>query len=131
MTSAQIFQIQSTLIVALMTYGIYVRANRALHIKVMLTSIVWDVLLILQIELSRTAILKASKAMENPMMLNIHVSIAVLTVLFYVAMIKTGWQFKNGKNELRSIHKKLGWTTYALRILTYITSFLAVTPKEV
>lgn len=130
MTSAQIFQIQSTLIVALMTYGLFIRTNRAMHIKVMLTSIVWDVILILQIELSRTAILKASQAMENPMMLNIHVSFAVLTVLFYIAMIRTGWLFKNGQNNLRGLHKKLGWTTYCLRILTYITSFLAVVPKE-
>ncbi|PIP95920.1 MAG: hypothetical protein COW00_01645 [Bdellovibrio sp. CG12_big_fil_rev_8_21_14_0_65_39_13] len=130
MSTAVIFQIQSTLIVALMTYGIYLRRNRAAHIKVMFTTIIWDILLVLQIELSRSAILKASHAMNNPMMLNIHVSIAILTVLFYFAMLRTGYLFKNGRNDIRPLHKKLGWITYTLRWLTYITSFLAVIPKE-
>jgi len=113
-----------------MTYGIYLRRNRAAHIKVMFTTIIWDILLVLQIELSRSAILKASHAMNNPMMLNIHVSIAILTVLFYFAMLRTGYLFKNGRNDIRPLHKKLGWITYTLRWLTYITSFLAVIPKE-
>lgn len=95
----------------------------------MATSIIWDILLILQIELNRGAIIKASKAMTNQMMLNIHVSFAVLTVLFYGAMVYTGRKFLKGENEIRPLHKKLGWTTLSLRILTFITSFWAVTPS--
>lgn len=90
---------------------------------------VWDVILILQIELSRSAILKASKAVTNAMALNIHVSIAVSTVLLYGFMIYTGRAMLDGKNEFRQKHKVLGYTTFVMRILTFVTSFWAVAPK--
>ncbi|MAF76812.1 MAG: hypothetical protein CME60_01530 [Halobacteriovoraceae bacterium] len=92
----------------------------------MLTAIIWDILLILQIELNRSAIAKASKAVSNTMILNIHVSLAVLTVLFYFAMLYTGKKFIGGDSSIRPLHRKLGWTTVALRILTFATSFFAV-----
>lgn len=127
MTTAQIFQIQSTLIVTLMIIGLYFRKDRSKHVKIMGTTIVWDILLVLQIELSRGAIIKASKAVTNEMMLNIHVSIAVSTVLFYFAMIYTGRKLLQGEAKIRHLHKRLGWATFTLRILTYVTSFWAVT----
>lgn len=129
MSTATLFQIQSFLILCTMTLGVYLRKKRSVHIKLMATTIIWDILLILQIELTRSAIIKASKAMNNAMMLNIHVSIAVLTVLFYFAMIYTGRKFLKGDNSIRPLHKKLGWTTWSLRILTFATSFWAVTPQ--
>lgn len=129
METAQLFQIQSFLILSTLCVGVYFRRKRSVHIKLMATSIIWDILLILQIELNRGAIIKASKAMTNQMMLNIHVSFAVLTVLFYGAMVYTGRKFLKGENEIRPLHKKLGWTTLSLRILTFITSFWAVTPS--
>lgn len=126
METAVIFQIQSFLILCTQFIGVYFRRKRSVHIKVMATSIIWDILLILQIELTRGAINKASKAVSNPMILNIHVSFAVLTVLFYFAMIYTGRKLVKGNNEIKPVHKKLGWTTLTLRILTFITSFWAV-----
>lgn len=90
---------------------------------------IWDIILILQIELSRSAILKASKALSNTMALNIHVSIAVATVLLYGIMVYTGRAMMDGKNEFRKRHRILGYTTFAMRILTFITSFWAVAPK--
>ena len=59
-------QSQSLCIVLLMLAGILVRKNRKLHVRVMSVAMVWDILLILQIELSRSAILKASKAVDKP-----------------------------------------------------------------
>lgn len=129
MSTAVIFQIQSFLILSLMTIGIYLRKKRSAHIKVMLTTIVWDILLVLQIELNRGAILKASKAVSNAMILNIHVSIAVLTVIFYFAMLYTGRKMLQGEMRFRPLHKKLGWSAWTLRILTFATSFWAVTPQ--
>ena len=125
-----LMQIQSLCIVLLMLAGIIVRRRRQLHIKIMSIAIIWDVLLILQIELSRSAILKASKAMTNPVMLNIHISIAVSSVILYVFMVYTGRKLLSGQNEIRSKHRVLGWTTLTMRILTFITSFWAVVPKE-
>lgn len=126
METAVIFQIQSFLILCTQFIGVYFRRKRSVHIKVMATSIIWDILLVLQIELTRGAINKASKAISNPMILNVHVSFAVLTVLFYFAMIYTGRKLIKGDNAVRPLHKKLGWTTLTLRILTFVTSFWAV-----
>lgn len=123
-------QIQSLAIVVLMLVGIYFRRQRKRHIKIMSFAMIWDVILILQIELSRSAILKASQAVKNTMLLNIHVSFAVSTVIFYAFMVYTGRKLLNGDNSIRPRHKMLGWTTLFLRVLTFITSFWAVAPKE-
>src|SRR5687768_843514 len=96
---AWLMQLQSLCIVLLMIIGIYFRRRRTLHIKIMSTAMIWDVILILQIELSRSAIVKASNALSNAMALNIHVSIAVSTVILYGFMVYTGRALMDGKNE--------------------------------
>lgn len=122
-------QTQSLCIVLLMTLGIFKRRQRQLHVKIMSLAMIWDILLILQIELSRSAILKASKAITNPMMLNIHVTFAVTTVVLYGFMVYTGRALLSGRNEVRNKHKFLGYSTFFMRILTFVTSFWAVVPK--
>ena len=123
-------QSQSFCIVLIMLVGIIFRRRRQLHVKIMSVAMIWDIILILQIELSRSAILKASNAMSNALALNIHVSIAVSTVILYAFMIYTGRKLLKGETQIRPIHKRLGWTTFTMRILTFITSFWAVMPKE-
>lgn len=126
---AWLMQSQSLCIVLLMFAGILVRRNRKLHVPVMSLAMIWDVILILQIELSRSAILKASKAVDNPILLNIHVSIAVSTVILYGFMVYTGRALLSGQTEIRHKHKILGYSTFLMRILTFVTSFWAVVPK--
>jgi hypothetical protein len=126
---AWLMQTQSLCIVLLMTLGIFKRRQRQLHVKIMSLAMIWDILLILQIELSRSAILKASKAITNPMMLNIHVTFAVTTVVLYGFMVYTGRALLSGRNEVRNKHKFLGYSTFFMRILTFVTSFWAVVPK--
>ncbi|MBC7713520.1 MAG: hypothetical protein H7177_09280 [Rhizobacter sp.] len=127
MTSALVFQIQSIIIYSMMVYGITKRKNRKIHVPTMYAVIIWDVILILQIELGRNAIAKASKAVTNPMILNIHVSFAVLSVVFYVLLLFTGRKLLKGDRSVRPRHKLFGWTALTLRTLTLITSFFAVT----
>lgn len=124
MTSAVIFQIQSFCILVLITIGILKRKdtkNPKLHSKVMLMAIIWDVLLILQIELSRSAVAKAMKIPSNPTILNIHVGLALTTVLLYIH------QYYSGKKiaKMRSNHAIIGPIVYVLRLLTFVTSFYA------
>lgn len=123
--SAAIFQIQSSLIVLLMVFGVLKRKERQTHVRTMWSVIIWDIALVLQIELTRGAINKASKAVSNPMILNIHVMLALTTVLLYFFMIFSGKKILNNTGS-RSIHKKAGLTTFVLRIATYITSYWAV-----
>lgn len=125
-----LMQIQSLCIVLLIVAGVVVRRRRQLHVKIMSVAMIWDIILILQIELSRSAILKATHALSNPLILNIHISIAVSTVILYGFMVYTGRKLLRGDNSIRPRHKILGWTTLSMRILTFITSFWAVIPKE-
>jgi hypothetical protein len=124
-----LMQAQSLCIVLLMIVGIINRKRRNRHVKIMGAAIVWDVLLILQIELNRSAILKASKAMTNSSALNIHVTIAVSTVVLYGFMIHSGRKILANQIEFKKRHRMLGWTTLTMRILTFLTSFWAVAPK--
>ena len=68
-----LMQGQSFCILLLMVVGAIDHRRRSLHIRIMSVAMIWDVILILQIELSRSAILKASHAVTNPMILNIHI----------------------------------------------------------
>ncbi len=129
MTSAVVFQIQSICIYLLMLFGISKRKQRKIHVPTMLVTITWDIILILQIELNRGAVEKASKAMVNPMLLNIHVSFAVSCVVFYMLLIYTGRKLLKGNKTIKPRHKLFGWVCFALRTLTLLTSFFAVTPK--
>ena len=64
---------------------------------------IWDILLVLQIELMRGAIDKAMKVQVNSSLLNFHVSIAVLTVFLYFFMGRTGYLLKKNKIEPKCI----------------------------
>lgn len=130
MSSAAVFQIQSVCIYALMIFGILKRKNRRIHVPTMIAVLSWDIILILQIELTRSAVEKASKALVNPVLLNVHISFAVSCVIFYLLLIYTGRKLLNGKNEYRLRHRLFGWTAFALRTLTLVTSFFAVVPKN-
>ena len=125
MSSTVIFQIQSFLIVAIMLLGVYHRRNRKLHVKLMSTTIIWDILLILQIEVSRSAIATASKVMTNPLMLKIHLFFAVGSVLLYFFLIYSGRKLLKNENDIRPKHKVVGMTTVVFRIMTLVTSFWA------
>ncbi len=127
---AMLMQVQSFCILLIMLIGVYFRRQRTKHIKLMSAAMIWDVVLILQIELSRSAIVKASKALSNTTALNIHVSIAVATVVLYIFMIQSGRKLLAGELTIRPRHRMLGWTTLTMRILTFVTSFWAVIPKE-
>ena len=126
MSSGAIFQIQSSLIVGIFLFGFYHRKNRKLHIPSMAIGIIWDVLLILQIELTRGAIDKAMKVQVNSSLLNFHVSIAVFTVFLYIFMARTGYLLSKNKIKPKSFHRLAGFLTIACRLSTYITSFFIV-----
>ena len=129
MKTSVLFQIQSFAILSLLFFGVWLIAKkrkRDLHVKTMLAAIIWDVLLILQIEFSREAIAKASKAMTNPYILNIHVSLALSTTILFIALIVMGRKILKGNYDILSIHRKLGILALIMRTLTFATSFFAV-----
>jgi len=122
--SSIIFQIQSFLIVGLLIFGVTKRKEKYKHMKIMKFAIIWDLLLVAQIELNRGAIAKASKVVSNPLILNIHVSLAISTVLLYALVFYTGRKLSQGDESLRKYHKLIGAGTLTIRIATLITSNL-------
>ena len=129
MGSGIFFQIQSTFILLLFFYGIFVvikKKKRQTHAKIMSVAIIWDLLLILQIEFNRKAIEKAIKVSSNPSILSIHIGLALSSVILYMFMMYTGKKILKGNNTLIGRHRKLGRLTIFMRTLTYITSFWVV-----
>ena len=127
MSSSFIFQLQSCIIVAILLYGVTQRKKRARHVRIMSFAIIWDLLLVAQIELTRQAIATASKPLANSALLNIHISLAIGTVLLYFVMIFTGRKLLKGNEKVRPMHRILGLSTLTVRILTLITSMLIET----
>ncbi|MFG1499383.1 hypothetical protein ABMA70_04175 [Halobacteriovorax sp. XZX-3] len=125
MSSATFFQIQSFLILSLMIYGVTQSKKRQKHVKIMSGAMIWDVILILQIELSRSAIDKAMEVFQSQTALKIHLFFAVSSVLLYIAMVISGRMILKGNSSFIKKHRYLGITTLAFRILTFITSFYA------
>ena len=122
--SSIIFQMQSTLILSLLWFGVYKRKRRNLHVKIMSFAIIWDIVLVLQIELTRSAIAKASKVVSNSFLLNFHVAIAVSTVILYGVMVYLGRKILNGQMQFKTAHKYIGMITLLMRTSTYVTSFI-------
>ncbi|MCY4645247.1 MAG: hypothetical protein OXB88_11575 [Bacteriovoracales bacterium] len=120
---ALLFQTQATLIAILFLIGLYFKTHRSRHVKIMSTAIVWDLLLVGQIEWNRGAVGKAVRFEENTWLLNTHVTAAILTVLLYGAMIYTGRKLLKGQNTFRPLHKKMGLSTLGLRLFVYVSSF--------
>lgn len=132
MTSATIFQIQSFLIMSIMIFGVYViktTKNHRKHMFIMNSAMLWDIILILQIELSRGAINKASQVMTNTMLLKIHLFFAISSVLLYIYMFISGRKIMQGEHSRKVTHKRAGVLTLVFRILTFVTSFWAVSPQ--
>ncbi|MGB0452512.1 MAG: hypothetical protein ACPGJV_02270 [Bacteriovoracaceae bacterium] len=122
--STVIFQSQSLIILILFYIGIAKRKSRSLHVKLMTIGIIWDVLLVLQIELTRSAINTASKVTSNNWLMNFHVTIAITTVVLYFVQIYFGRKLMKSNGSVRLKHKLIGYTTIVLRTLVFFTSFI-------
>ena len=126
--SSIIFQFQSTIILGLLFYGASrARKNRQQHVKIMTSAIAWDLILVLQIELSRKAINTATQVTSNSLLMNYHISVAVTVVVLYGVLFYLGRQIqKSPENYQRFIkqHKFIGILTLLLRTSTYITAFM-------
>jgi uncharacterized membrane protein YozB (DUF420 family) len=116
------------MIFLLMVIGIALHKQRSRHLKILSFAMLWDLILILQIELSRGAVGTAVQVKKNPLILSIHVSLAVSTVILYGIMIYLGVQALNGKHQELKWHRRLGKITFLMRFLTLLTSFFAPRP---
>ena len=80
----------------------------------MSAAMIWDVILILQIELSRSAINKAVAVGQQHTLLSIHLFFAISTVVLYGVMIYSGRKVLTGEAKVLKLHKRFGITTLTL-----------------
>ena len=123
MTYSPFIHTQSLLALLLLYTGVYLRRKRTAHVATMVTTIVFDLAIIAQIELNQGAVDKASRFVSNPAILNVHVTLAISYVLLLIPVVYTGLGLLRGKNFLRSYHKRLALIVVPLRTLVFITSF--------
>lgn len=95
--------------------------NLRLHIFLMLSVIVADLLLVLALVEQRDALDKVNS--EMPWTLMIHVPIAVFTVLLYFPTAWTGWRLYQGA-KLHERMRKLDRILVVSRVLTLVTSLM-------
>ncbi len=113
----------SSLVVALLAVGLWFRHRRPqLHLRVMISAFVVDLLLVLYIEIWRHAVEKVV-ARVNPL-LWFHAAVSLAVLLCYVAMIVLGRGVLAGQANSRKWHFAVGVTFVTLRSLNYVTSYM-------
>ena len=115
--------IASTFVVILIIAGLYNRRrNSPLHLKLMSTAFVIDVILVVYIEVTRQAI--ETVISEVHLFIWFHAAVSLSVLLCYVFMIYLGRGLYRGQFDNRLIHRNLGITFCVLRSVNYVTSFM-------
>jgi hypothetical protein len=97
------------------------RKNLRLHVFIMLTVIAADLLLVLGLVERRDALGKIGAGM--PWTLQIHVPIAIFTLVFYFVTAWTGWQLYGGR-PVRHRLRRFDRILVVARVLTLVTSLM-------
>jgi hypothetical protein len=113
----------SFLILALFLWGrTLAHKNIRLHIAVMLTCLVADLILVLALVLMKDALSQVSLGMHWT--LKIHIPIAVATVIMYFFTAAAGFRLYIGFESARPWLRRFDRMLLTLRILTLITSLM-------
>ncbi len=107
----------------LLVAGIAVRKNKHTHIPFMLSAFLIDMLMLVGIELNRSAI--ATARTTDDRLLQVHIAISVLVVLLYVFQLVTGIRMAKGGRRSR-IHGKTGYALLLLRVGNLVTSVIVM-----
>ena len=97
--------------------------NLRLHIQIMLASLIADLTLVIVLVVFRDALGTVAQG-DMPLILMIHVPIAISTVLLYFIAAWNGYQLYRGNEKARARLRIADRFLVAFRALTLITSFL-------
>jgi len=115
----------STLVLVIVAVGFWLRKRQnAVHIRLMISAFLIDLLLVLYIEISRHAVQKVV-ASTRPLVW-FHAAVSVMVLICYVVMIQLGRGVLADHPKAREWHRMLGMTFVVLRGLNYITSYLVM-----
>lgn len=115
--------IVSALILFLLLYGRSLRfKNTKKHIQIMSIAIALDVALVIYLVLARKALSKVE--LDMPLLLYVHITFALTTVLGYGFAVYFGVQLKKGLEKYRSKLIAADRVVIPCRVLTLVTSLI-------
>lgn len=114
--------VASTLVLFLITAGVYFRKRTRLHLVFMSVAFVTDVALVLYIEATRHAVENVGR--QTGALLWFHIAVSLGVLIAYIVQIQLGRRILAGFVASRQLHLKLGVTFCTLRLLNYVTSFM-------
>ena len=113
----------STIVLLLIATGLWLRHRRPdLHLRVMTSAFVCDLVLLVYIEATRHAV--ETVATRGTRIIWFHAAISTLVIVTYIAQIAVGRRMLAGIAAPRRVHAVLGITFATLRSLNYVTSFM-------
>jgi hypothetical protein len=115
------FKIAATIALVLICAGVLNRRKRTIHVPLMLSALTIDIVMLLIIEFSRSAIETAVHT-PLPTILLIHIIFSVLLVCAYLYMLFFGLKLLI-KNQGRTMHYTGAYVFVFFRLANYITSY--------
>ena len=123
----------NVLVVAGLAYGLSRRREAAIHMKIMTTCFVVDLLNVILVEVTARATSGESQgAVEQGLrsfwndpvsVLNFHIVVSVASIVCYIIAIRTGRRlFRTG--EGRGTHRKNALVFIVTRLASFVTSFM-------
>jgi hypothetical protein len=105
--------------------GLVERKKRNFHMSLMLTGIVTDIMLVLILEVTRSAIGTTVGEALSPIQYT-HIAVSLMAVLLYVPIVAHGYFLvgqQENKDTIRSLHMKMGISAFVLRTIGWVTMF--------
>lgn len=115
--------LSSFLILGLFLWGRSLRfKNLRIHIRVMLVCFAADLILVLALVMMKDALSQVSLDMHWT--LQIHIPIAVSTVVLYFFTVRAGYRLYKGDESARPLLRGLDKVLLTFRVLTLLTSVM-------
>ena len=115
-----LLRILNVLVFILLLIGFANRRQARIHVPIMVTSFVLDMLMLIYIEVTRHAIEQAVG--ETNLTMKVHIAASLVVVILYVGQIITGIRKKRGRSS--RWHGKAGVVFLTARFVNLVTSFL-------
>jgi len=116
------FELLSSVGLALLACGIKFRGRRELHVVLMGAAFTLDLATLVAVEVTRGAIHKT--ATTHSWLLFVHVAASLTVLAGYAAMLFLGLSLRAGNAGCRHWHRRVAWVFGAARLTNYATSWM-------
>ncbi|OQW50407.1 MAG: hypothetical protein A4S09_01035 [Proteobacteria bacterium SG_bin7] len=117
------FMAIATLSYSVMVAGYWQRLNRILHVRLMVSAILIDLILVLILEIQRHAIETAMSMKFGPLQQAHIFSSATATALYFPVLAMGFYLWNNPSAKIRNWHVRIGKAAFFFRTLGFILMF--------